>query len=146
MAVRRGALSAIGGWDEALGAGGRFRSAPELDLFDRLLAAGWVGRFVPAARARHHQWRSDGALLRLHFRYAMGAGARMAKLARTDRQRLRLVAKENWWSWGVADLGRCVRSRYKRGVALALLRLVGFAVGYAEARFTPVVDGHYRPR
>lgn len=146
MAVRRDALVRVGGWDEALGAGGRFRSSPELDLFDRLLADDWVGRFVPTARARHRQWRSDSELLRLHFRYAMGAGARMAKLARTDRARLQLVARENWWAWGLRDLGRCVRTRYKRGVVLAFLRLVGFALGYAEARPTPVVDGHYRPR
>lgn len=146
MAVRRSALVAIHGWDDAMGAGGRFRSSPELDVFDRVLAAGWVGRYIPAARARHDQWRTEQQLAKLHLRYAMGAGARMAKLRRTDRDRLRLVARENWWSWGVHDAWTSLRTGYKRGVVLALLRLVGFAVGYAEARPTPVVNGHFRPR
>lgn len=144
-AVRRSALEQVHGWDEAMGAGGRFRSSPELDLYDRLLAAGWVGRHVPSSRARHHQWRTESQLAKLHFRYALGAGARMAKLRRTDRGRLRHVARENWWSWGVLDLWHCVRDGYKRGVVLALLRLVGFAVGYVEARPTRVADGHFRP-
>lgn len=146
MAVRREALVAIHGWDEAMGAGGRFRSSPELDVFDRVLAAGWVGRYVPQARARHDQWRTEQQLAKLHFRYAMGAGARMAKLRRTDPERLRLVAKENWWAWGVRDGWRSLRSGYKRGVLLAALRLLAFGIGYVEARPTPVVDGHYRPR
>jgi GT2 family glycosyltransferase len=146
LAVRRAALEEIGGWDEALGAGGRFRSAPELDLFDRLFAAGWVGRFTPTARARHHQWRSQPELAKLHFRYAMGAGARMAKLRRTDRERLHHVAYEAWWSWGVHDLWLTLRNRDFRRTLLALLRLVGFGAGYVEARPTPVVDGHFRPR
>lgn len=145
MAVRRSALEQVGGWDDAMGSGGRFRSSPELDLFDRLLAAGWQGRYVPAARASHDQWRSAQELAKLHFRYALGAGARMAKLRRTDRARLRHVARENWWAWGVQDAWKCLRAGYRRGLVLALLRLVGFGLGYLDARRTPVVDGHFRP-
>jgi GT2 family glycosyltransferase len=68
MAVRRGVLEQIGGWDDALGAGGRFRSAPELDVFDRVFAAGWTGRYVPSSLAEHEQWRSDAQVARLQFR------------------------------------------------------------------------------
>lgn len=146
MAVRREVLDQIGGWDDALGAGGRFRSAPELDVFDRVFAAGWHGRYVPASLAEHHQWRTDNEVAKLHFRYAMGAGARMAKLQRTDRQRLRMAVREYWWDWGVHDVWLNLKARYKRGTVVALLRLVGFGAGYLEARTTPVVGGHFQPR
>lgn len=146
MAVRRVVLEQIQGWDDALGAGGRFRSAPELDVFDRTFQAGWCGRYVPSSRAEHDQWRTDGQVAKLHFRYALGAGARMAKLQRTDRLRWRMALREYWWDWGVHDVWLNVKARYKRGTAVALLRLVGFAVGYLEALSAPVVDGHYQPR
>ncbi|MCW2600410.1 MAG: glycosyltransferase family 2 protein [Frankiales bacterium] len=146
LAVRREALERLGGWDEALGAGGRFRAAPEVDLFDRLLAAGWTGRFAPTARARHHQWRTDGQLAALHLRYGLGTGARIAKLHRTDRSRMRHVIREAWWDWGIHDAWLHLRYRDARRLAVALLRMTGFAVGFLAASRTPVEGGHFRPR
>lgn len=146
LGVRRQALEQLGGWDEALGAGGRFRAAPEVDLFDRLFAASWTGRFEPAARARHHQWRSDRQLALLHLRYGLGTGARIAKLRRTDRTRMRTVAREAWWNWGVHDAWLHLRYRDARRLGIALLRMAGFLVGFLAAWRTPVQDGHFRPR
>jgi glycosyltransferase involved in cell wall biosynthesis len=146
IAVRREALVAIDGWDEAMGAGSRFRAAPEVDLFDRLLHSGRTGRYEPTARARHHQWRTAGQLARLHFRYGLGTGARLAKLARYDRRRLRHAAREAWWEWGVRDLWLATRSRHERRMLIALLRMAGFVVGFLDALGTPVESGHFRPR
>lgn len=146
MAVRRAALEAIGGWDDALGSGGRFRSAPEVDVFDRLFAAGWLGWYEPTARARHEQWRSDRQLVLLHGRYALGMGARIAKLLRTDRRRCLQVVREAWWDWGVKDAALHLRHGRPKWVALALWRMGAFALGFLEAVTTPVVDGHLRPR
>jgi glycosyltransferase involved in cell wall biosynthesis len=146
LAVRREALVAIGGWDEAMGAGSRFRAAPEVDLFDRLLHRGRTGRYEPSARARHHQWRTGGQLARLHFRYGLGTGARLAKLARYDRRRLRHAAREAWWEWGARDLWQATRSRHERRMLIAVLRMAGFVVGFLDAVSTPVEDGHFRPR
>src|SRR5690606_1444008 len=75
LGVRRPVLEALGGFDEALGAGARFCSAPEVDLFDRLFAAGHVGRYEPAARAWHDQWRGRGDKVHLDWRYGVGSGA-----------------------------------------------------------------------
>jgi glycosyltransferase involved in cell wall biosynthesis len=145
-AVRRAALEAVGGWDEQLGAGSRFRSAPETDLYDRLLARGYLGAYLPAARAVHDQWRSDRQVPRLHLLYAIGAGARLAKLLRTDRSRLRHAARETVWSWGVRDAAlETVRGRPAHA-AVALLRLVGYGYGFAIGLCTAVQDGHYAPR
>ncbi|HUR51577.1 MAG TPA: glycosyltransferase [Mycobacteriales bacterium] len=146
MAVSRDALVAVGGWDEALGAGARFRAAPEVDLYDRLLHAGHLGRFEPRARARHHQWRSVGQLAALHFRYGLGSGARMAKLARYDRRRLLHAAREAWWAWGLKELWEHVRTRNERRAAIDVVRMAGYVLGFVEALGTPVKDGLFLPR
>jgi len=144
MAVRREALVAIGGWDEALGNGGRFRSAPEIDLFDRLFTSGRAGLYWPHARAWHDQWRSESQLLHLHWRYGVGAGARMAKLLRTDRERLRLVAREMLWDWGLRSLLLHLRYHDPKRTLTCVLRMVGYGVGFARAVVVPVRDGHFR--
>jgi glycosyltransferase involved in cell wall biosynthesis len=146
MAVRRAAFERIGGFDEELGAGGRFRSAPEVDLFDRLFAAGSFGRYEPAALAWHEQWRSRRDLLRLEWSYGIGFGARLAKLTRADRVRARVVAREYLWEGGLAVIPDAVRNRYELGVALALVRIGAVALGLARAALVPVEGGHLRPR
>lgn len=62
-AVRRAALQVVGGFDERLGACSGFRAAEDNDLWDRLLAAGFSGRYEPEAEAWHEQWRRRGQLL-----------------------------------------------------------------------------------
>jgi len=143
LGVRRAALARVGGWDEALGAGGRFKSSPEVDLFDRLFAAGWEGWFEPSSLAWHDQWRDDVDLLRLDWRYSFGSGARIAKLLRTDRRRARAVAAEVVWEQGLRDAARNARRGYKTPTALALVRVVGAAAGLVRALPTPVRDGHF---
>lgn len=146
MAATRAVLEAVGGFDECLGAGGRFRAAPEYDLFDRIFALGATGRYEPAARAWHDQWRDDRATARLDLRYGFGNGARLAKLVRSDRRRARQVAREALWDWGLLDLVQWVRTR-QRWLAIGTgARLVGTIGGFASGMLTPVVDGHYRPR
>ena len=144
--VRSGALAAIGGWDESLGAGARFKSAPEADLFDRLFAAGFTGRYEPTARARHEQWRSPGELVRLDWRYGFGNGARLAKLVRTDRERARRVGGEALWGWGLQRVGRPLLDRNKTEVARIAARVTGTTVGFSRAVFVRIRNGHFAPR
>lgn len=148
MAVRRSAVAAIGGFDELLGAGARFEAGPEGDLFDRLFAAGWSGRYEPAARAWHDQWRRRlRVIVRLDYGYGKGSGARLAKLARAgDRRRFRLVAAEYLWHWGLTQLPPHLRRRDRFMTATTSARLVGVLVGLVLGLLTPVRDGHYRPR
>ena len=146
LAVRRAALERIGGWDEALGAGARFASAPEVDLFDRLLAAGSVGWYTPSARAWHDQWRTTRDIFPLHFRYGTGNGARIAKLLRTDRRRAATVAWECLWPWGLQSLLRRIRHLDKAGTLVDLVRMCGYVAGFVRGLAAPVDDGHFRPR
>lgn len=146
LAVRRDVLVEVGGWDEALGSGGRFESSPEVDLFDRMLAAGRTGRFCPEARAWHDQWRAGTEIVRLHLRYGTGAGARLAKLVRTDRQRFGHVARECLWDWGLVAFGQHLRERDPRRAVVALTRMTGYLLGFVRALVVPVRQGHFRPR
>ena len=143
MGVRRDALERVGGWDEAMGAGARFRSAPEADLFDRLLAAGCTGRYAPAARAWHAQWRTPRQVAGLQVRYAVGMGARIAKLVRTDRRRLPHALREALWDWGVVALARCLRQGDLPRAAAAVVRFGGYLAGFVLALGVPVRDGHF---
>ena len=146
LAVRRGVLEQLGGFDEHLGAGARFPSAPEVDLFDRVFAAGLTGRYEPSARAWHDQWRGRSDKVRLDWRYGVGSGARVAKLLRTDRRRAGRVALDLLWHRGlrgaVGDLAR----GYELGAVTKLVRAVGTLLGIALALGVPVRDGHLAPR
>jgi len=145
LAVRRWALDTIGGFDEQMGAGGRFRASPEYDLFDRLFAAGWTGRYEPGPQAWHEQWRNRRQLLRLDFAYGTGTGARLAKLVRTDRRRARAVAREHVWDNGLRRLAHAFRTRYKTGIVLTTSRLTGTVVGFTRAVRVPLRAGHFAP-
>jgi glycosyltransferase involved in cell wall biosynthesis len=140
MAVRRAALSAVGGFDEAFGPGARWPAAEDLDLLDRLLGAGFVGRYEPSVEATHAQWRTRRDLVRLEWSYGTGQGARLARLWSGDRSRARLVTPPVVWDDGVKDLATCVRRGYEFGALLAGARLaatVRGALGYRAARGRP---------
>ena len=82
MALRRRAVLDAGGYDVLLGAGSRFPGAEDLDVFVRLVRAGWVVRSEPASRLHHRNQRVGEELVALMRAYGLGAGAMAAKLAR----------------------------------------------------------------
>jgi glycosyltransferase involved in cell wall biosynthesis len=83
--VRRAALEQVGGFDERLGPGRWLGAGEDLELFDRLLHAGWTGRYVHEAVAAHEQWRDVAERRRLQVGYGKGMGARVAAAVRRDR-------------------------------------------------------------
>ena len=144
MAARRSALERVSGFDEQLGPGGpRGAVAEDVDLYDRLLAAGCRGRYEPAVEAWHVQWRDRSALLRVDWHYGLGAGFRVAKLLRIDRRRAGPVARQAFWGWGLGAVLAALRQRYASGVAYGLVRLAGMVVGLGRGLRTPVRDGHF---
>jgi glycosyltransferase involved in cell wall biosynthesis len=143
LAMRRSALQRVGGFDEALGAGGRFKAAPEIDLFDRCFAAGMTGRYEPASLAFHDQWRGPRRLLLLEARYGYGNGARIAKLVRTDPARARLVRRDALLGWGLQEVGRELRARHGYPALGVVIRMAATIAGFCRARLVPVVDGHF---
>jgi glycosyltransferase involved in cell wall biosynthesis len=146
LGVRRQALDSVGGWDAAMGAGGRFKSSPEVDLFDRLFAHGWVGWYEPSALAWHDQWRGKSGMLHLDWRYGYGAGARIAKLVRTDRSRAGVAAREVFWRQGLRAAYDNARRGYKTPVLLNLAGVAGATAGLVRALPVRVRDGQFVER
>lgn len=144
LAVRRDVLEAVGGFDELLGAGGRFRAAEDLDLFDRMLRHG-DGWHELGARAVHDQWRSRRDLLGLELSYGIGFGARLAKLRRTDPARARALVRFEARRF-VKDVVADTRRSYEFGLLSRVAWTCGVASGAARAALVPVQAGHFRSR
>lgn len=91
MAVCRGVLLDVGGFDERLGPGTRFPAAEDNDLAFRLLKAGYRIAYVPEATVYHRAWRNEYFAVR--WNYGKGQGAFYAKCLSRERgysvQRLR---------------------------------------------------------
>jgi glycosyltransferase involved in cell wall biosynthesis len=147
LAVRRSIIDAEGGFDELLGAGGRFPGAPELDLFDRLLSKGMTGRYEASALAWHDQWRDRNELVGLDYRYGVGGGARLAKLLRTNRRRARGVIEAAFWEYGFKEVWINLRKGWQYGALMRLAHMAGIVVGAVQGLAIPLDDaGHLRPR
>lgn len=142
LAVRRDALQRVGGFDELLGAGGRFRASEDIDLFDRLLTAGFNGRYEPGASANHQDWRDRRQVLSQQWSYGLGTGARLVKLGKDNPRRLKKAVRESVVDWGLRYLWRMARDRWKFGVAFVSLRLLGMVVGVVRALPYRVQGGH----
>jgi glycosyltransferase involved in cell wall biosynthesis len=131
LVVRREVLEATGGFDERLGPGTWFESGEDLELLDRLVAAGYVGRYAPHLLAFHDQWRDRRQLLRLDWGYGKGAGARAV---RAGGSRGRRIAGAALWEQGLRPVAGDLRRGYQTGVATGLVRTAGVAVGWVGAR------------
>jgi glycosyltransferase involved in cell wall biosynthesis len=133
FAARVAALAAVGGFDERLGPGTWLAAAEDLDLLDRLLLAGYRGRYEPAALVRHEQWRDRGGVLRVEWAYGKGQGARLSRLRRTDRERAARIAREALWEKGARLAVGELRRGHEFEAAVTLARtaatIAGFCVG-----------------
>ncbi len=91
LAVRTRSFAALGGFDEALGAGTPARGGADLDLLARTLLGGWVVRYEPAAVVWHVAG-GDAEHLRTQMRdYGSGRSAYLTKHALTGEGAVRLT-------------------------------------------------------
>ena len=137
MAVRRIACEGISGrdagtFDERLGAGARLRAGEDVDLWWRLLDAGWDGVYEPRALVTHEQWRSDAQAFRLAYGYGLGAGALAAKAMRERREGGGAMLRRRLWSDGVLRSLRDLRNGYQTGAAFSLLQAAGTVSGAVQ--------------
>lgn len=133
MAVRRSAFQRVGGFDERLGPGARFRAAEDGDLIDRLIAADYEGRYEPDALGWHDQWRSRTDLIRLEYSYGIGMGARLARLRRSDRTRAKALASDYLWTNALRVLPSHVVGRHEFAIMYVIARVTGAVRGFVMA-------------
>jgi hypothetical protein len=133
MGVRTNAWAALGGFDEMLGAGSRFRSADDTDFAIRALLAGYEIHETPDVHVVHHGFRTWSEGSPLIGGYLYGIGAMLAKHIRCGH-------------WSVLHVVRALARRwmFERPVVEfgftppRSLRLSGFARGFSAGAMAPV--------
>ncbi len=107
IVCRTDAIRAIGGFDTAL------RFGEDVDLVWRLIEAGWVCRYEPAAEV-HHAIRPDHIAW---IRQRIGYGSSAAALARRHPGALAPIRMSGWslGSWALAAIGRPMLGSARRG-------------------------------
>lgn len=138
MAFRRQAWVAVGGMDEALGGGAPFRAAEDVDLFRRVLRAGWRGCHEPGMAVVHVQWRTTGQALRTMYSYGLGSGAVAVKAIRDGDPGGRQLLRAALLQRGLLDAWHSLRAGWEAGALGLLLKTVGTVVGALRA------TRHYR--
>lgn len=108
FAVRRRTVLAVGGNDERLGPGARFRGGADMDLFRRIMRTGVACRYEPAVVVRHARaTAAERRRRRIPYGYGMG------------------VACTLWWRQGdrhAARIAACYLAMRMRRAARGLLR------------------------
>jgi glycosyltransferase involved in cell wall biosynthesis len=137
LALRRAAFDVVAGFDEAFGPGARFRAAEDHVLFDRLLAAGLVGRYEPSVSAVHDQWRQRWSLVALEWAYGVGSGARLAGLRKRAPALAADVARTTLWRDGLRSVPRSVREGHELNSAFVAARVAGTVTGFVAATLRP---------
>jgi glycosyltransferase involved in cell wall biosynthesis len=142
MAFRVAELGALGGFDEALGAGTRTSGGEDLDIFVRVLQAGHALVYEPSSVVWHHHRSDFEGLRRQMFGYGSGLTAYVTKHLLDRNSRRALITRiPN----GIAHMTSVARkSQQPRPAAgsvparsLLLRELAGMAAGpllYAAAR------------
>lgn len=136
FAISRPAFDALGGFDEALGAGAETNGGEDLDWFVRTLNAGFVIAYEPSAIVWHRHRRDLESLRDQLYGYGTGLTAYLIKHALT-RRGFRDISRR--LVRGAALMGKANRASVDAGIDKALLRreLVGMVHGpvlYARAR------------
>jgi glycosyltransferase involved in cell wall biosynthesis len=142
MAVRHSVWSSLGGFDEMLGAGSRFKAGEDGDLAMRTLYAGhWIYE-TPEISVTHFGLRTWEQLPALMNSYWYGVGAMMIKPIKIGQWHavlllLRLAAK---WVSGRSTVGSSLGPRSHR-----LRKLRSFFRGFWAGATIPVnkSTGHY---
>jgi GT2 family glycosyltransferase len=135
MALRRGAVMALGGFDERFGPGAQFASGDDWDICYRVLLSGWHVFETAQLSIVHHGFRTFAEGREHTRRDWISAGAHTAKLLRAVRFRaatipLRIFFYEALWP-PILDLLKFRRPR-------KLSRVLGFVKGFVEGIRMPV--------
>lgn len=134
MAVRYGACTESGGFDEVLGAGARFPAAEDLDIAYRILGSGYSLVQSAEAAVVHYGFRSDRAASSLGKGYALATGAMMAKHVRCGGRRAAAITIKEL----IHLAGNVVRAVIRGDRPTGLNSLLSFCRGFLLSWRCPV--------
>lgn len=140
MAFRRTALEAIGGFDDLLGAGGRFRAGEDKDGFWRVQRAGWRVVAAPGMAVTHVVHRDERQARTVMQGYGVGTGALLVK--RRALGDPRPLLRQELWRHGALPAYHWSRQRRFAAASGALARSVGVLQGWWTTRHWEVREGH----
>ncbi len=115
MAFRRALFEAVGDFDVALDVGTPTNGGGDIEFFHRVVTAGYVLRYEPAAMARHVHRRDDGELKQQIYNNGRAFGAYLLTIGRNaPHKRVAVLwAALRWWVWDWL-LRRLLRSLIRR--------------------------------
>lgn len=151
MAVRREVFARIGLFDPALDVGTPTLGGGDHDLFYRVLRAGYLCAYEPAAVVRHRHRRAMHELRRLLYCYGHATRCFLEREALNfpgDRAAIRRLQRWWWRHWALARWWRAVFRPPWMPADLVLAEIKGFLRGrgaYAKARAAIVSDESQRP-
>ena len=117
VAFRAAALRELGGFDECFGPGTPVAAAEDLDIFVRVLLAGYRLSYEPAALVWHAHRVSEGDLDRQMYAYGKGLAAYLCKYAVSRRSGPALAARSLFGMWHLAALMRRSRMAAQQTIA-----------------------------
>jgi GT2 family glycosyltransferase len=130
LLVRREYLASIRGFNEALGPGTRYPAAEDIDLIDRLLAAGCSFTYEPDAVVLH-EMKSRRNRLASRYPYGRGMGAFIAAERRT-RSRERPSLLRAYMRLQITSFRRGLAGLKGWQTIETACMLAGFLVGFAS--------------
>lgn len=131
MAFRRDVLAKLGGFDEALDTGRPLPGGGDLDIFYRVVRAGYPFLYSPTFLVRHEHRKDLTALRRQYYTWGLGLMAYVGKHLRpggSDQDLFRKLIR--WWFRNqVHQLRDCVRGRHVLPCSMLLAELLGGCAG-----------------
>jgi glycosyltransferase involved in cell wall biosynthesis len=132
FAVRREFVTRLGGFDAVLGVGSACRGGDDLDIFVRIILAGYRICYTPCALVWHQHRASHAALAEQVYSYGYGLGAYLAKRLRAREMSVGLLLRAVGYSaviWARMR-GASDASNFKaRGKRLAVSEARGVLAG-----------------
>jgi GT2 family glycosyltransferase len=132
MAFRTAVLEQLGGFDECLGTGSPTGGGEDLDIFVRLLHAGWSISYEPAALVWHDHRVDMDELEKQMFGYGKGLAAYLCKYLFSRSCAVDVLTRAARGVWHLLVLGRRSRSAGDRA---------GFGVELQRAEWRGLVAG-----
>lgn len=118
LALRTDAVRALGGFDEALGAGTATKGGEDLDIFVRILRGGWALAYEPSALVWHHHRADMDGLRAQMYGYGTGLTAFLAKLLAEHDTRAEVLRRVPVGLARMLDIGRSTTGSAPAGVRL----------------------------